>query len=90
MKRNGKYWSDQGAQSMVCLIEALKNQTFDQALTEEIPEYEKTYPQDLKLAVRMALRKGKPAASVGAKSGRILHRNASDAMGNLHKAMRLR
>lgn len=89
MKRNGKYWSERGAHSMVRLIEALKNQTFDRALTEEIPEYEKNYTQDLNLAVRMALRKVKPGASVGAKSGRIPHRSTSDPMGNLHKAMRL-
>ena len=92
MKGQGKYWSKDGAESMVRLIASLKNQDLDKWLTtdyhalEPIPEFEKRARE----AVRKATSKkwNKTDQHIGAQYARVVgSEKTSTGMGKLVKSL---
>ena len=72
MKRQGRIWSSHGAESMVKVIDAVRNGELTTILNQ--PNQASTTPQsnELKTAVRRALKKSPHQAHSGAVQGRIL------------------
>lgn len=88
MKRQGRYWGKDGAEAMVKVIDALRNQELEQALTQQVKGYGKKKSRRFNGAVKDALKKGKAAVHVGVKLGRIVVNGpTSSAMGRLAKIL---
>ncbi|MDN6290893.1 MAG: ISLre2 family transposase [Tetragenococcus koreensis] len=73
MKRQGRGFSKKGAGNLAAVISARRNKTFFKILTTELPAFKEDFSDQLKYAVRNALKKVKAKPSVGAVSGRIVN-----------------
>ena len=86
MKRQGRGFSSKGAGNVAAIISARKNGTFLKALTDKLPELSTKLQPEFKGAVKAALKKVKPQASIGVKFGRIAnYGSTSSPMGQLQK-----
>lgn len=70
MKRQGRYWTKEGAQSMCTIIAALKNKDFDYWL--ELKPVEKIDVKELNASIRKALKKTVHEVHLGVKYG-VIH-----------------
>ncbi|SEI47523.1 hypothetical protein SAMN04488113_1011, partial [Alkalibacterium gilvum] len=74
------------AGNVAAIISARKNGTFLKALTDKLPELSTKLQPEFKGAVKAALKKVKPQASIGVKFGRIAnYGSTSSPMGQLQK-----
>lgn len=88
MKRQGRYWGKDGAEAMVQVIDALRNDELDQALTQQVKGYAKKKSRRFSGAVKEALKKSNAAVHIGVKRGRIVVNGpTSGAMGRLAKLL---